>query len=178
MASDPLSQRFIGQSVDRWNKGEQHSMDRQRIDTKDLFGGTRGNDQFGKKEYGKKKFGRKAFATNKEYQSPDYQFIRDREMAREEAAVASERFHGAEQTANEGRKRWFGRKKDVSRDTAYEAGRIADDGGRSIDREGYRDAAASQDLNRKKDLDIVNPAGSEAAPKVMSIQDIKQLIGN
>ncbi len=153
-------------------------MDRQRIDTKDLFGGTRGNDQFGKKEYGRKKFGRKAFAGNKEYRSPDYQFIRDREVAREEAAAAGERFYGAEETANEGRRKWFGREKVVSGNAAYEAGRAANDrGGESIYREGYRDAEASQDLNRRKDLDIVNPRGSEAAPKSMSIQDVKHLLG-
>ena len=38
-SGDKLSEKFVGQSMDRWNSGEQHEMDRKRVRTEDVFGG-------------------------------------------------------------------------------------------------------------------------------------------
>ena len=176
--SDPLAERFVGQSVERWNNGEQHSMDRQRIDTGDLWGGDRGNNQFGGREYGRKEFGRKMFGKTEQYKSPQYHFIEEREVAHEEAAAASSGYYAGDREAGEGKRRWFWQKKGVSREAAYEAERLAPEaGGRPVDRPGLREAEASQEQNRDSDLNIVNPAGHRAAPPEMSIQDVKTMLG-
>ena len=53
--SDPLSDRFIGSSVSKYESGVIHSMDTKRTTTKKIFGGNQQNSFFAGR-YNKKSF--------------------------------------------------------------------------------------------------------------------------
>jgi hypothetical protein len=143
-----------------------HSMDRQRIDTTNLFGGTRDNKQFGNTGFGAKKFtGNKVFAGNEEYQRDGFQFAKDREMARKEALAASQKFSDRDKTA--GTKRWFGR--DKSADT-----------GRAVDRTLLTEADDAQRAPRQQQLDSANVKGADTADYLdnqLSLHQLRDMLG-
>ena len=167
--SDPLSKRFVGQSLDKWEDGEQHSMDRQRIDTTDLFGGSRSNQQFGGDAYRKKRFnGNKRFTGNKDYKPEGYQFVKDREMARKEAIAASQTFGERDKRANEGRKSWFGRDKAVTPERANAEGK-------SFETRVLPGTTGAQRAHNETELDIHRPQGRDG--KGLSFDDLKEALG-
>jgi len=167
--SDPLSNRFVGQSVDRYEEGERHPMDHQRIDTKDLFGGTRDNKQFGGDAYSKKRFtGNKRFGGDKQYTPQGFQFMKDREMGRKEAIAASQKFGERDKLANEGSKGWFGRNKTVTPDRA-------DAEGERIEMRTLPGTTGAQRSHNETKLPIQRPQGYDG--KGFSFEDLKDAMG-
>ncbi len=171
-APDKLTERFVGQSMEKWNDGERHAMDRQRTSPERIFGGKRDNSQFGGEDYGTKKFrgsGEK-FSGNKRYEPDTYQFVRDRELAREAAAAAGKQYGDAGAEAPESRRGWFGRDKSVATKSAYGSDK-------KVASTPLAEAERAQELNRERGLDIVNPSGSEYAPKELSIDEVRKILG-
>jgi len=169
-SSDRLSERFVGQSVDRWEDGQQHEMDRKRTSPGKVFGRKHGNEQFGDRQFGTKKFGgNRAFSGNRKYDPDTYHFVRAREMAREEAASAGKPYRAAGQTAPEGGQRWFGRDKSVAKKAAYGSDKV-------VEHSGYRAAQDAQGDSRQSNVDILNPRGSGSEPKELSIDEVKKML--
>lgn len=169
-SSDRFTERFVGQSVDRWEDGQQHEMDRKRTSPAKIFGGKHGNEQFGGREFSTKKFGdKRKFSGQKKYAPDTYQFVRDREVAREAAASAGKVYGDAGEAANEGGKRWFGRDKSIVKKAAY-------GGDKTVERRSYRAAQAAQGANRESRADILNPRGSGSEPKELSIGEVKDML--
>lgn len=169
--TDPLARRFVGQSLDRWADGERHAMDHQRIDTKDLFGGTRDNKQFGGDSYNKKSFnGNTRFRGNKQYTPQGYQFVRDREMARKEALAASQKFGERDKVANEGRKSWFGRDKTVARDRA-------DAEGQRYDTAALPGTTGAARDHNETPLNVYQMPGRGGGANQLSLEDLQDLLG-
>lgn len=167
---DRLTERFVGQSVDRWENREQHSMDRKRTSPEEVFGGKHDNQDFGRGEYGKKKFGgTRNYAGKTGYNPNSYQFVRDREMAGEAAAAAGKQYGGGGQKANDGRKRWFGRDKSVAGETAYGSDK-------SYGSSPFSTAQNAQGENRESSIEILNPGGTDSVPKELSIGEVKKML--
>jgi hypothetical protein len=168
---DRLTERFVGQSVERWDSGEQHEMDRKRTSPEKVFGGKHENAAFGRDgKYGAKKFGgTRNYAGKKGYNPDSYQFVRDREMAREAAAGAGKKYGDGGQKANDGRKKWFGRDKSVASETAYGSDK-------SVERSPFGTAQKAQGEKRESSIEILNPRGTNSSPKELSIGEVKKML--
>lgn len=151
--------------------GVSSSMDKRRVETTDLFGGTRSNQQFGGESVGKKKYaGNTRFRGDKEYTREGYQFLKDREMAREAAAAAGQKFGERDKLAGESRKSWFGRDKTVARDRSGDADK-------SFDTRALPGTTGSDRVHNETVIGIQNPAGRDGDGGTLSMDQLRDMMG-
>ena len=171
--SDPLSDRFIGSSVSKYESGVRHSMDGKRTTTKKIFGGNQQNPLFGGK-YNKKSFqgARKSNYSNNQFNPDDYYFAKQRQTTRNPSLLSNKELSDRNKTANERfKKNWFSRGKRVKKN-AYS------DSKKMVSSNAFKQAVDAQEKNRKTELEIINPSGTENAPQGMSIDDVRKLLEN
>ena len=170
--SDPLSDRFIGSSVSKYESGVRHSMDGKRTTTKKIFGGNQQNLLFGGK-YNKKSFqgARKNNSSNNQFNPDDYYFAKQRQTTKNQSLLFNKELSDRNKTANEGFKSWFSRGKKVKKNTYSNSKKL-------ISSNAFKQATDAQEKNRNTELEIINPSGTENAPQGMSIDDIRKLLGN
>ena len=170
--SDPLSDRFIGSSVSKYESGTQHSMDRQRTTTKKIFGGKHNNSMFGG-TYDKKKFNgnKNSSLADNEFNSGNYYFAKRRSMNRKASNLSDDQSLLSGKRANEGTKNWFGQSKDYKK-TGFLGAK------KTIFRKPLKAALDAQEKNRNTDLEIISSPGNERYPEGMSIDDVRKLLGN
>ncbi len=138
-----------------------------------LFGSSRENPTFGRGgDVASKRFaGNKAFAGTKEFETPGYQFMRDRELARKEAAAAAGRYEGAGEAAGEAGRRWFGRRPSVDTKTAPGTDR------RAVDNTEIAETAEAHARSRPGDDQMLNPDGTDGAPQPLTIEQMRKMMG-
>lgn len=170
-ASDPLTRRFVGGSVERWESGKSHAMGQRHTTAGKLFGGTGQNKQFGG-DYGVKESGvsgRKFFGS-KAYKTGNYRAIDQWYGADKASGVARKRFLGGKDSAPEGKRKWFGRNRQVSPKSAGESGKW-------LQRKMWRGVGDAPEGKRKVEAQIVNPSGSFGAPGELSIDEVRGILG-
>jgi hypothetical protein len=146
-----------------------NSMDQARINTTDLFGGTRDNKQFGGNQAENKRFaGNTMFRGNKQYEPNRYQFLSDREMARKEALAASETFGDRNKVAGEAKRGWFGRDKRFGSKSANEAGE-------NYSTNTLRETEGTARQHDETPLPIVDPPGRNGSG--LSLSDLREMLG-
>ena len=170
--SDPLSDRFIGTSVSKYESGKRHSMDNKRTSAKKIFGGTHNNSMFGG-TYDKKKFqgNKKSSLTNNKFNPGNYYFAQKRSLSRKESTLSDDKFSLSQKRADEGSKNWFGQGKGFKKSSFSGAKR-------KIFRKPLKEALDAQERNRNTDLEIIRSPGIERSPQGMSIDDVRKLLGN
>ncbi len=170
--SDPLSDRFIGSSVSKYESGTRHSMDSQRTTTKKIFGGKHNNSMFGG-TYDKKKFqgNKKSSLTDDQFNSGNYYFAKKRSLSRKTSNLSDDQYSLSQKKANEGAKNWFGQSKGFKK-TGFLGAK------KKITRKPLKAALDAQEKNRNTDLEIISSPGIERSPQGMSIDDVRKLLGN
>ena len=170
--SDPLSDRFIGSSVSKYESGARHSMDNRRTTTKKIFGGTQENLLFGGK-YKKKMFqgSKKSSYANNQFDPDNYYFARPRERKNEKALIANNQFDKSNKKANEGSRNWLGRRKKVKTQRYQDSKKL-------VPSRTFQQAVDDNGKNINNKLEIINRPGTQNAPQGMSIDDVKRLLGN
>ena len=170
--SDPLSDRFIGSSVSKYESGTRHSMDSQRTTTKKIFGGKHNNSMFGG-TYDKKKFqgNKKSSLTDDQFNSGNYYFAKKRSLNRKISNLSDDQYSLSQKKANEGAKNWFGQSKGFKK-TGFLGAK------KKITRKPLKAALDAQEKNRNTDLEIISSPGIERSPQGMSIDDVRKLLGN
>ena len=170
--SDPLSDRFIGSSVSKYESGTRHSMDSQRTTTKKIFGGKHNNSMFGG-TYDKKKFqgNKKSSLTDDQFNSGNYYFAKKRSLSRKTSNLSDDQYSLSQKKANEGAKNWFGQSKGFKK-TGFLGAK------KKISRKPLKAALDAQEKNRNTDLEIISSPGIERSPQGMSIDDVRKLLGN
>ena len=170
--SDPLTDRFIGSSVSKYESGARHSMDNRRTTTKKIFGGTQENLLFGGK-YKKKMFqgSNKSSYSNNQFDPDDYYFARSRERKKEQALVADNQFNQSNKKASEGLKNWFGRRKKVKTQSYQDSKKL-------VPSKTFQQAVDDNGKNINNELEIINRPGTQNAPQGMSIDDVRRLLGD
>ena len=170
-ASDPLTRRFVGGSVEKWESDKSHAMGQRHTTAGKLFGGTGQNKQFGgdfgvkqSGVSGRKFFGRKAYKTGN-YPAIDLWHGNDKA-----SGVARKRFLGGKDSAPEGKRKWFGRNRTVDR-------KSADESGKWLPRKMWRGVGDAPEGKRTVKAEIVNPSGSSGAPGELSIDEIRGILG-
>ena len=169
--SDPLSDRFIGSSVSKYESGVRHSMDGKRTTTKKIFGGNQQNLIFGGK-YNKKSFKgmKKSNYSNNQFNPDDYYFAKQRQTKKNQSLLFNKELTNRNKTANEGFKNWFLRGKKIK--NTYSNSK------KMVSSNAFKQAVDAQEKNRNTELEIINPSGTENAPQGMSIDDVRKLLGN
>ena len=170
--SDPLSDRFIGSSVSKYESGKRHSMDSQRTTTKKIFGGTHNNSMFGG-NYDKKTFqgNKKSTITDNQFNPGNYYFAKKRSLSRKASNLSEDQFSLSQKRANEGTKNWFGQSKSFKK-TGFLGAK------KKISRKPLKAALDAQEKNRNTDLEIISSPGIERSPQGMSLDDVRKLLGN
>ena len=170
--SDPLSDRFIGSSVSKYESGTRHFMDSQRTTTKKIFGGTHNNSMFGG-TYDKKLFqgNKKSSLTNNQFNPGNYYFAKKRSLSRKTSNLSDDQFSLSQKKANEGTKNWFGQSKGFKKTSFLGAKK-------KISRKPLKAAVDAQEKNRNTNLEIISSPGIERSPQGMSIDDVRKLFGN
>ena len=170
--SDPLSDRFIGSSVSKYESGVRHSMDTKRTTTKKIFGGNQQNSFFSGR-YNKKSFnnGKSNNYSNDQFNPGDYYFAQKRETKTNQALFTKRRSSDADKKAREGIGSWFSKGKKLDKNDYRGSKKL-------ISTSSFQSAVEAQDKNRSLGPDIINRAGTENAPQGMSIEDVKRLLGN
>ncbi len=170
--SDPLSDRFIGSSVSKYESGTRHSMDSQRTTTKKIFGGKHNNSMFGG-TYDKKKFqgNKKSSLTDDQFNSGNYYFAKKRSLSRKTSNLSDDQYSLSQKRANEGAKNWFGQSKGFKK-TGFLGAK------KKITRKPLKAPLDAQEKNRNTDLEIISSPGIERSPQGMSIDDVRKLLGN
>jgi len=170
-ASDPLTRRFVGGSVERWESGKSHAMGQRHTTAGKLFGGTGQNKQFGG-DYGTKGFGAsgRKFSANNAYKTDNYRSIDQWYGADKASGVARKSFLGGKDSAPEGKRKWFGRNRTVD-------GKSAGESGKWLQRRMWRGASDAPEGKRRVEVEIVNPSGSSAAPGELSIEEVRGILG-
>lgn len=169
-ASDPLSKRFVGGSVKRWESGQVHAMGKKHTSVGKLFGGTGKNRQFGG-NYQAKQYGasERKSSGSKPYRTGSYRSIDKWYGADKSSAAAGKRFLGSRDSADEGKKRWFGSNRQVIPKSARE-------GGKWLQRKMWRGVVDAPEGKRSVEAGIVNPSGSPAAPGQFSIEEVRGIL--
>jgi hypothetical protein len=170
-ASDPLTRRFVGGSVEKWESGKSHAMGQQHTTAGKLFGGTGQNKQFGG-DLGVKEFGAagRKFSGGKAYKTGNYGSITPWHGADKASGVARKRFLSGKDSVPEGKRKWFGRNRKVNQESAGESGKW-------LQRKMWRGAGDVPEGKRKVEVKIVNPSGSSGAPGELSIDEIRGILG-
>ena len=170
-ASDPLTRRFVGGSVEKWESGKSHAMGQQHTTAGKLFGGTGQNKQFGG-DYRVKESGAagKIFSGGKAYKAGNYRAIAPWHGADKASGDARKRFLSGKDSVPEGKRKWFGRNRTVDRKSAQESGKW-------LQRKMWRGAGEAPEGKRKVEVEIINPSGSSGAPGELSIDEVRGILG-
>lgn len=170
--SDPLSDRFIGSSVSKYESGVRHSMDNKRTTTKKIFGGNQQNSFFAGR-YNKKSFndGKTNYYSHDQLNPGDYYFAQKRETKTNQALFTKGRSSVTDKKAREGIRGWLFKGKKLDKSDYSDSKKL-------ISTSTFQSAVEAQDKNRSSGPDIINRAGTENAPQGMSIEDVKRLLGN
>ncbi len=170
-ASDPLTKRFVGGSVERWESGKTHAMGSKHTSVGKIFGGTGKNMQFGGNYRSKQNTASgRTFSGSKPYKTGSYRSIEKWSGAKKSSTAAGKKFQGGGNKAHEGQKKWFGGNRKVSPRSARE-------GGKWLPLKLWRGVRDAPDANREVKAEVVNPDGSPGAPGHLSIEDVRGILG-
>ena len=140
--SDPLSDRFIGSSVSKYESGVRHSMDTKRTTTKKIFGGNQQNSFFSGR-YNKKSFNSEKINnySNDQFNPGDYYFAQKRETKTNQALITKRRSSVADKKAREGIGSWFSKGKKLDKNDYSGSKKL-------ISTSSFQGAVEAQDKNR------------------------------
>ena len=169
-ASDPLTKRFVGGSVERWESGQAHAMGEKQTSAGRLFGGTGKNSQFGGNYRTRKDSASdRKFSGSKPYRTGNYRSIDKWYGADKSSAAAGKRFSGGGDSAGEGRRKWFGSNRQVVPKSAREGGKL-------LPLKMWRGVTNAPEGKRRVKAEIVNPAGRPGAPGQLSIEEVRGIL--
>ncbi len=170
-ASDPLTKRFVGGSVERWESGTTHAMGQKYTSPGKIFGGTGENMQFGG-DYRAKQHAAssRTFSGSKPYRTGRYRSIENWYGAEKSSGDAGKNFQSGSNKAQEGKKKWFGGNRKVTPGSARE-------GGKWLPLKLWRGSRDALEGDRKIEVEVINPAGSPGAPGNLSIEDVRGILG-
>ncbi|MCP4847422.1 MAG: hypothetical protein GY899_05680 [Verrucomicrobiaceae bacterium] len=169
-ASDPLTRRFVGGSVERWESGKAHAMGQKQTSAGKLFGGTGENIQFGgnyrAKEYGGSE---KKFSGSKAFKTGNYRSTNQWRGADKSAAAAKKKFLGSKASAGEGKRKWFGSNRQVVPKSARE-------GGKRLQLKMWRGVIDAPEGKRSVEIERVKPSASSSAAGQLSIEEVRGIL--
>ena len=170
-ASDPLTKRFVGGSVERWESGTTHAMGQKYTSPGKIFGGTGENIQFGG-DYRVKQdaASSRTFSGSKPYRTGRYRSIENWYDAEKSSSAAGKNFQSSVNKAHEEKKKWFGRNRKVTPGSARE-------GRKWLPMKLWRGSRDALEGDRKIEVEVINPAGSPGAPGNLSIEDVRGILG-
>ena len=169
-ASDPLTRRFVGGSVERWESGKAHAMGQKQTSAGKLFGGTGKNTQFGG-NYRARKYGEsgRKFSGSKPYKTGSYRSIDKWYGADKSSAAAGKKFLRSGDSAGEAKRKWFGSNRQVVPRSARESGKW-------LQRKMWGGVGDAPEGKRSVEVEVVNPSGSPSAPGQLSIEEVRGIL--